>query len=155
MRKHSSLANRQAIAWAETVAQNEDEALIADEVEAALDVELDSPSGQPGNGSAGAVRMKRASFEYGSVGRDGATFRQYATADPIAPRGDFGSAGTGSRRGCQDLGPENPSSPNMGDAIARHGLAGARRQVGNGVAAGRAHADTVLAKIGNVRRGTS
>lgn len=127
MRKHSTLDNRKAINWAEAVQQAEEEVLMVDdEVEAALEVELDAPGSQ---GGSGAVSIKRAdTFEYGSVG-------------------------SGSGAACGRVSPVNPGSANMRQAVASHGLAGARRQVGNGVEAGRARAAGIIRTLGNAKRG--
>lgn len=121
MRRHTALENRKAINWAEAVQQAEEEVLGTDEVETELETALDAPSA-----GAGSVSIKRADFQYGSVG------------------GGTNSHGR--------LGPQNPGSPNMHQAVAAQGLAGARRQIGNGVEVGRARAASIIRNLGNAKR---
>ncbi len=145
MRKHSSLENRKAINWAEQVVLHEEEAAVADDVEAALDAELEAPGSQ---GGAGAVTIKRADlavaskFQYGSVGGDGS----------VLPTGSeekfqFGSAGGGSGlRGPSPVRTSNSGrtfldgagggfsrgdTPALNTALARHGRIAVRRAAGN------------------------
>lgn len=121
-RIHTALQNRKAISWAETIENHEADVVEADEVEAELEIALDAPSG-----GAGAVSVKRAEFQYGSVGSGNNSYGR--------------------------LSPENPGSPSMKTAIQTKGVRDARSQVGNGVEHGRAHAGAIIRSLGNARRG--
>jgi hypothetical protein len=136
MRKHSSLAGRKAINWADTVAIQAEEIATADEVEAALEVGLET------SGGVGATRIKRADtpkFQYGSVGPLG-------EISGASEEFEFGSAGGGS--GLRGPSIYQPSSgrtlgdgaggfnkgetPALNTALARHGKMAVKRVVGNG-----------------------
>ena len=141
-RRHTALSNRKAINWADQIAVHEEEAAVVDdEVEAALEIELDAPGS---SGGSGAVSYKRADtampkFRYGSSGSGGDS----GTDEEF----EFGSAGGGS--GLTGPSPVRVSgsgrtfldgagggfrpgdTPALNTALARHGRIAVRRAVGN------------------------